>query len=215
MRGLVVLAVALLLGGCNVVVTEGPLFAPADERGAPPLRPGVWRMEDPKCPVEEALPIDQWPECAGAAVMSPGQMAGFDRKGGKAVLQQIPLVLAAGNPRIAQVSMHEEPPKPGEPDKGYGYAAVKPLKTDRQRRITEIRYWLVQCGPPPPEARDMPKRDRLPPLGTLHPLPGMKMKPGEAVCTTDSIKALRAAAKASEAWDDEHHSAHWVRDGER
>ncbi len=211
MRGLAVAAFGLLLGGCNVVVTEGPLFTAADERGAPPLKPGVWRMEDSKCPIDEALPIDQWPECAGAAVMSPGQIAGLDRKEGKAVWQRIPVVLAAGDPRIAQVSMHE----PGEAEKGYGYAAVKPVKLDRQRRITMIRYWLVQCGPPPPQRQETQRADRLPALGTLHPLPGMKMKPGEAVCTTDSAKALRAAAKVSEAWDDEHHTAHWVRDGER
>jgi hypothetical protein len=215
MRGLAVLAVALLLGGCNVVVTEKPLLTAADERGAPPLRPGLWRMEDPKCPVDEALPLDQWPECAGGAVMSPGQMAGYDHKDGKAIWQRIPLVLAAGSPRIAQVAMNEEPPTPSEPAKGYGYAAVKPMKFDPQHRITLIRYWIVQCGPPPPQRQEAPKSDRLPALGTLHPLPGMKMKPGEAVCTTDSVKALRAAAKASEAWDDEHHTAHWVRDGER
>jgi hypothetical protein len=52
--------------------------------------------------------------------------------------------------------------------------------------------------------------------GTLHPLPGMQMKPGDAYCSTGSKEAIRAAAKASEAWaDGPIPEAHWLRDAER
>ena len=53
-------------------------------------------------------------------------------------------------------------------------------------------------------------------MGTLKPLPGMEMKPGDAVCTTHSKDALRAAAKASEAWAEAPlPEARWLRDGPR
>jgi hypothetical protein len=70
----------------------------------------------------------------------------------------------------------------------------------------------VQCGPPPP----VDKNGNSTAMGTLKPLPGIEMKPGDAVCTTHSKDALRAAAKASEAWADQPpHQSRWLRDGER
>ncbi|HEY7853246.1 MAG TPA: hypothetical protein VIB82_09745, partial [Caulobacteraceae bacterium] len=64
--------------------------------------------------------------------------------------------------------------------------------------------WPVQCGPPPPGDKA---------ASTSKPLPGMVMKPDDPVCTTTSIPALRAAAKASEAWAEKLLSARWLRDG--
>lgn len=59
------MAACLPLGACNVVVTKAPLFSKADESGAPPLRPGLWRMgSEPDCTVDESKPLIDWPKCA-------------------------------------------------------------------------------------------------------------------------------------------------------
>jgi hypothetical protein len=217
-----------LLGACNVVLTKAPLFTEADGAGAPTLRPGVWLLfKQPDCDVDTAKPFVDWPDCAGGGRVSSGELAGHKSGAPKDVLEKMPLVLAAGDPRIAQMRVdvdvtvgadatasggasasasasgggHAEP---------YGYAGVRPTRFDDQGRIVAFTFWPVACGPPPP--KDKNGADTA--LGTLKPLPGMEMKPGEAVCTTRSKDALRAAAKASEAWA-EHPipEARWLRDG--
>ena len=215
MRAALVLACLFLLTGCNVVLTKAPLFTAADEAGAPPMKAGVWAFEDADCKFDEHTPITAWPDCAGGGVVKPGQISGHDSKEGKDVWQSLPFVLAAGTPRVAQLmfepTMSGMTPgaKPGEPQQPpYGYAGVKATSQDAAGAITAIAYWVVQCGPPPPAAKP---KDTMKNLGTRHPLPGMVMKPGDPVCTTTSTKALRGAAKASEAWADKVMHAHWVR----
>jgi hypothetical protein len=88
---------------------------------------------------------------------------------------------------------------------------VRPTKFDAQGRIVALTLWPIQCGPPPPKDKD--GNDTA--AATLKPLPGMQMKPGDAVCTTSSIAALRGAAKVSEPWDPKPADAHWIRDAER
>jgi hypothetical protein len=212
MRLLVLAASALVLAGCNVAVSTTPLFTAADEGGAPRLMPGVWSLEQEDCKFDETKPVPEWPDCAAGAVVKPGEVVGYDRKKEGPVWEHNPMVFAAGNPRIIQIRMVGE--KVGEgPDKAepYGYAAARPTKRDRQGRITAIHYWIILCGPPPPKTT----HGKNPVLGTLHPLPGMKMKPGEAMCMAASAKAVRGAAKPSEGWADKTMDAHWVREGDQ
>ena len=116
-----------------------------------------------------------------------------------------PFVFAAGDPRIAQalITVSGDIKMDANP---YGYAGARATRLDEQGRIVALVFWPVQCGPPRTGAADVDST-------TLHPLPGMIMKPGDPVCVTDSVAALRAAAKASEAWAEKTASAHWVRDG--
>ena len=94
----------------------------------------------------------------------------------------------------------------------YGYGAVRPTNVDDQGRITAFTLWPIQCGPPPPKDKD--GNDTA--AATLKPLPGLEMKPGDAVCTTKSVSALRNAAKASEAWAPQPRGdSHWIRDAQR
>lgn len=216
MRAALALMALFLLTGCNVVLTKAPLFTAADEAGAPPMKAGVWAFEDSDCTFDATKPMTAWPDCAGGGVVMPGQIAGHDKKDGKDVWQSLPFILATGTPRVAQVmfepTMSDLTPgtKPGEAKQPpYGYAGVKPTAHDTAGAITAITYWVVQCGPPPPPAKN--PKDTMKNLGTHHPLPGMVMKPGDPVCTTTSKVALRGAAKASEAWADKLMHAHWVR----
>lgn len=225
LRKLLVLAPLALVGACNVVITKEPLFTTADEAGAPKMRPGVWlAVKDADCKVDEAAPIESWPSCAGGGVVKDGEVDGIDRdKGG---WMRDPFVLAAGDPRIAQVRVDisasmtatatasggaeaSASPSPPHTVQVYGYGGATATKTDAQGYIVALSYWPAMCGPPPPKNA---QGDEVA-GGTLKPLPGMDMKPGDGTCSTKSTAAIRAAAKASTAWIEKPMDAHWVRDG--
>jgi hypothetical protein len=228
-----IIAGLALMSACNVVMTKEPLFTQADAAGAPPLRPGVWLFfEQADCKFDQSKPFTEWPDCAGGGlVVSPGVVRGHKANAPPDVLEDTPVVLAAGEPRILQaqvdvnLSVQADASTSGEgttPSSStassaaqaqpYGYAAVRPTKFDSQGRIVALTLWPVQCGPPPPKDKD--GNDTAP--ATLKPLPGMEMKPDDAVCTTSSIPALRGAAKASEAWAPQPLSvSRWLRDSDR
>jgi len=220
---LAAMAGMVLLAACNAPVTKTPLFNAADEAGAPRLRPGVWQLgQEEGCQLDPSKPFNEWPECAGAGVVSPGQIVGHDAKKPKDELETTPFIFAAGDPRIIQVKFKTEgavsmdagdqhSSTPTNEIWLYGYAAGRPTKTDAQGQVTAVTYWLVLCGPPPPRNRN--GADTA--FGTLHPFAGMKMKPGDAACEPQSPAALRAAARASERYREHPMEAHWLRDGNR
>jgi hypothetical protein len=218
-----------LLGACNVVLTKEPLFTHADEAGAPALRPGVWLIfREADCKFDETKAFVDWPDCAGGGLVGPDGITAR-KSGHEQGLEVTPIVLAAGQPRIAQlpvemsVSSQAEASASGGASatasasgggeaRPYAYAAVRPTKFDAQGQIVAFKFWPVDCGPPPP--KDKGGADSAP--ATLKPLPGIEMKKGDAVCTTDSKDALRAAAKASEAWaEGPIPEARWLRDGKQ
>jgi hypothetical protein len=230
MRRRLVIACLALLGACNVVLTKDPLFKPADAAGAPTLRPGVWLLFlQPDCKVDTAKPFVAWPDCAGGALVGDDEIAGHKSGAPADVLERMPVVLVAGQPRIAQFPVDIDTSvtasasasggatasasaSGGGHAQPYGYAGVRPTKLDAEGRIVAFNYWPVACGPPPPKDKEGAETA----AGTLHPLPGIEMKPGDPVCTTSSQAVLRAAAKASEAWADQPiPEARWLRDGTR
>lgn len=233
-RGLAIAGCALLccslLSACNVVLTKDPLFTQADSAGAPTLRPGVWLLfSEPDCKVDTSQPFVDWPDCAGGGHVTEGEIAGHKSGAPKDVLERTPVVLAAGDPRVAQLRVDVDvstdaqasasggatasaSASGGGHSEPYGYAGVRPTKFDSEGRIVAFKFWPVACGPPPP--KDKNGADVAP--ATLQPLPGIEMKKGDAVCTTSSKAALRAAAKASEAWAESPiPEARWIRDGDR
>jgi len=221
-----------LLSACNVVMTEKPLFTQADAAGAPALKPGVWLFfEEPGCKVDESKPFTEWPDCAGGGLVGAAEIKGHKQDAPPGQLETAPYVLATGDPRVMQiqvdvdVSAHADVSASGEGvtanrssssssshSQPYGYAAIRPTKLDGQGRIVAFTLWPVQCGPPPP--RDADGDDTAPATQKL--LPGLTMKDGDPVCTTTSTAALRAAAKASEAWAPQPpRDARWLRDAPR
>ena len=64
MRPWLAICAALLLGACNMVHSDHPLFTAADAAGAASFRPGVWADPDPGCDFDPNLPVKQWPDCA-------------------------------------------------------------------------------------------------------------------------------------------------------
>ena len=162
------MAACLLLGACNVVITKTPLFSKADESGAPPLRPGLWRMgAEPDCEVDEAKPLIDWPKCARGVVIRDGAGGYYDRESGAPVWATQPLVVAGGTPRIGQVQakISGDVKVSANP---YIYAGIRAAKTDGEGRIVALSLWPVQCGPPP-------SGDTT--AGTAKPLAGIKWRP--------------------------------------
>jgi hypothetical protein len=195
---------AVFLAGCNMVMTEKPMFTAADGAGAAPIRSGVWRTDTTGCDVDETLTQDKWPKCANP---SPG-------------VAEPPFWLqVAGQPALLQMPLPL--PKAGVMTVFYVYAAYRPLKLDAQGRVIALKTWLVQCGPPPkPAAPVVLAAGASAPAAPTHqlmgmtdaPLPGLKMTNHLGGCTTDSAAAVRNAAAASEAWVGDNPISHWVRD---
>ena len=191
------------LTACNMVVTDKPMFAPADGAGAPPLRAGVWRIDDPACVFDERLPQSRWPACANA---SPplGETAPWLLVAGSPPLLQMPLPL----PKGTAVSLY------------YFYMAYRPLKLDDEGRVVEMATWSVQCGPPPPQpdgpVKLEPGAKDLSALGkaslTKAPFTGLSLRTDMADCTADSPAAVRNAAKASEGLPRQPGVSRWVRE---
>jgi hypothetical protein len=206
--GLIALA-ALTLGGCNLVMSDKPVFTPADAEGAAPLRPGVWAAPDAGCAFDEAQPVAAWPKCAGGSVVTPTEAWGADDPS-----KHNAYVLAAGDPRVLQavadISTSDNVSAPKGPI--YLFLAVKPLASDGQGRIVKAEVWIIQCGPPPPppkaDAKEQPKPEDY---ATKHPLPGMIMSDG--ACSPRDKAAVLGAAGPSRAWAEGVMTLHWVRDG--
>jgi hypothetical protein len=226
-------AAAMALSGCNMVMTDHPMFTAAAGAGAPPIHPGVWRIEKHGCDFDESQPQDKWPLCSDAQ----GSV-------GEAPFWQE----VAGDPVILQARF--APPGGKKSDTRYFYIAVRPLKLDADGRVIAMRSWPVRCGPPPPlkepdrplspALREKPdtmtdaewaelkanlailqlqseklqvqlkQLNRTQPTKT--PLPGLKMDKNTGGCRPVSVASLRNAAAASEAWAEDDSVSHWVRE---
>ncbi len=192
---LTLLAAATALAGCaNQVYSEAKLFSDADSVGAKPLRAGLWLRPSPKCRFHEAKPVQRWPKCADWVLVRPGQLLFLKEAEGKAPAEwnAMDITLIAGDPELAQS------PQSDDSLTSYYFSALRPVRSDEQGRIVELRYWSVLCGPP--------KDGKL----TDHPLAGLEIK--ESNCIARDPGSVRTAAKASEAWENPTTSAHWVRD---
>ena len=176
-----------MVGGCNLVVTDKPLFSKADGAGGPQFRTGVWNGAAPDCAFDEAKPEKDWPKCANA------QPPGADPP---------PWLAVPGDPPILQMSTE---PGNGSAISPSFYVGFHVIRTDSTGRVIEVRVWPVQCGPPPPDG----DKSGL----TKHMLSGLKERKEGGDCTAETKQALRNAARASEAWvPGPATKAHWVRD---
>jgi hypothetical protein len=218
---LILLASALMLGGCNLVVSQTPVFSAADAAGAPSFKPGFWASPDPGCDFKESAPFDAWPKCANGSEIQRDAIVGTmepttvtassgDKTASGPKKVALPYVLAAGDPRVMQVDLHI--PEAGLGQLGFFYfVAVKPTRFDDDGRITAAQLWPIQCGPPPPPQTTQSTNGNDVTKGavTQHPLPGLKVDNGE--CTPVDKDAVRNAAAPSRAWADNVGELHWVR----
>jgi hypothetical protein len=221
LRGLTILALAAMLAGCNTVYSERPLFTRKDSIGAPVLKPGLWLIRSSgDCAFDETLPTRKWPECADDRGTMIGGPAGKPTMGGQ------PMVLAAGDPIVAQVRDRDD-----HGTARYYFAGVQPQAHDAAGRVVAFRWWIARCGPPPsrpsPAApSEAPDPAKAPPTAgdatkpvpvtsgsyvSPTPLPGLDVRGDD--CVARDPKVVRAAVTASPSWPDAGiESAHWVRD---
>jgi hypothetical protein len=216
MRAIVILAL-LSLGGCNMVVTQTPMFTKADAAGAPGFRPGVWRGKpDAGCAFDETAPLESWPGCANGAVVDDDAISMIKMVNGeRSVAARIGYVLAGGKPRIVQLSVAGLTPGFGLSLSGYLYGGVQPTKIDDRGRIVAYTTWFVACGPAPPKSAAGADASKIS-FATRTPFPGLTMDSSGQNCTPASADALRNAAAASALLpEDAPSETRWVRDGDR
>lgn len=208
MRLLLGLCLMVLLGACNRVHSDGPLFFADGGPDAPQLRAGLWIIEQggEDCRFDVRKPVNHWPDCAAWMLVRDGEILGYDKPGKDKPARSgdwtsVPYVLAAGSPLILQLAMTED----GKID--HQYFGLEPTAGPASA-ITAVRSWPVLCGPPPPKA----SAGETPRFVTLDPLPGMTLAGDN--CTTGAAEAVRNAAGPSRGWagEDEVGGARWIRD---
>lgn len=201
MKVLLGLCVVLLLGGCNRIHTDHPLFFASDAPDAPRLRDGLWLMEsEGDCRIDTRKPVYRWPDCASGMLVRGNEMLGYEAKKGEAGnWQRIAYVLAGGDPVVLQIEQTEE-------DKlDYQYFGLA-ADRDADGRITAFTAWPALCGPPPPPA----PKDEKPRYVTLEPLPGLTVV--EDNCTAEAAGPVLASAKVSRQWTTDEMRLRWIRD---
>lgn len=210
MRILLGLCVVLLLGGCNLVTTDQPLFFASPAPDAPKLRNGLWVIDDADkddCRYDARKPVTRWPDCADWMLVRDGEILGYDPPGkgdrvGVGEWTSMPFVLSAGEPMVLQIDGSSDG-KPAFQFFGIEATAGEPT------RLTTIKTWPVLCGPPPPDGAMTDGKRRY---VTLEPLPGLTVT-GDSGCTTTEASAVRNAAAWSRGQSgEEGGGAHWIRD---
>lgn len=203
----VVVALMLMLGACNRVVTDQPLFVASDAPDAPKLREGVWIFSqnldenDKPCRVDTRKPATKWPKCVEWALVRNGEMLAKADKG-DSEWRSGPYVLAAGPLPALQF------PSDDEGKQTYEYYSLDVTRRADDGRIEAFGLRPVLCGPPPPA--DAKNPDGSTRYATLEPLRGMTIVGDN--CTTDSPAAVVAAAAASRDWQPVFIEPRWVRD---
>lgn len=184
-------ALLLALVGCNIAVSDVPVFGEA-QRSSVRLKDGYWAIAERDCHYDAAQPVNSWPGCADWMIIADNQIV---RERDKNVLGVEPrLLIADGKPLIAQVLSKSE--KSEAPY--YTFAAIEPKAIAPTGQIAAMDLWIIECRADPL---------RSPPGATaVGNYPGF-----DADCRPRSIQALRAAAAASRPHQDEMIVAKWVR----
>jgi hypothetical protein len=199
---------ALMLAGCDFVMTVTAMFTPGDAAGAPVLKPGYWSST--VCTADGAAA--RAPICAGGYLLTRTEMREVMPPGDSGALgpqrgQTETYLLVAGDPMVMQIAYTnpEVSPEPG----AYIFVAVEPTARDEAGRIVAAEVWPVICGPaaPPPKPDAPVDMDGFPPA-TDHPFPGMTLD--DVGCLPADKAALFNAAKASHTPDNIGLALHWV-----
>lgn len=189
------LAIALLpLAGCNMVISETPVFTETDRTALTP-RDGIWLSDDPECRFDPDQRRSKWPRCAVWAVVSgpKGELLVFDGKGQS---NRAELLIAKGEPLIVQIHWHDDAKDDGKTF--YVFFGLEPRGTAADGTFVTASSWEAKCGLKKPSGSD------------IKPYPGIS-----AECVPSSADAIRSAALASRATAEMAMRWRWLRAGDR
>jgi len=182
------LIVLLALGGCNLAVSDHPMFSSA-ERLATPLKDGPWVADVPDCKFNVDSPKTGWPKCALWTVVSDNKMV--DVSGDKDEDRPAGFLIVGGQPPIVQIDMLENGKH------GFLFIAIEPTSKPPSGPITTLNIWGVTCGR---------QNDPVDSRQGVSPFPGFNKE-----CQPQTAAALRAAAVASRPKSGEITRMKWVR----
>jgi hypothetical protein len=225
---------ALLLAGCNIVISTRPVFKATDIGHPPIVKPGLWSENRP-CDMHAkpgsapcAPPVANYRITASDMTeLSPPSapfMAVSTRTGQSAEAEASPpgappegpqagldsradYVLASGRYPVAQIHVTGPLARKFGPDL-YLYVAFTPIMRDRSGQITSALVWAVPCGPPRYDSVDM--QDDAGFL-TRHLSAGLSKGPRSACTPKDGGAVLRAAARGRE-WAQIATILYWIGD---
>ncbi len=166
----------LLLGACNMAISETPVF---DERDAAKLVPreGIWLSDDPDCRFDPGLSETQWPGCAiWLIVHSNGRELLL--QDGKGEAQQARYVIAKGQPTIVQILWRDEAKDDGKTF--YVFFGLEPGGAQPDGTFVTASSWEVKCG-----VKDASSSE-------IAAYPGITPE-----CRPELAKSIRSAAVAS------------------
>jgi hypothetical protein len=189
LRFLTVFGLSLLLGACNVAMSDKPLFGDAQRSSALVLEDGIWTLDEPDCKADLGKPRKDWPNCVDWIIVGGSKaLVGSDSKPGDGPED---ILIVDGNPPLlqAKVTTSGSPPT-------WGYLVFHSLGNSKTGRVTAVEVWPVACGTQEGNAAN-PK---------IHPYPGFSEE-----CRTTSIDALRAAAARERPADTETVTWRWLR----
>ena len=189
-RLLAFLGLMVLLGGCNVAMSDKPLFAEAQRSPTLLLADGIWTLDKLDCVADLAKPRKEWPKCVDWVIVSDNKaVLGSDSKPGDGPQD---IMIVDGKPPLlqAKVTTTNSPP-------AWGYLVFNPQSAAKNGRITAVQVWAVACGTEEPGEGSNPK---------IHPYPGFTEN-----CRTASVEALRAAASKERPASNQTVTWKWLR----
>ena len=168
------LPILAMLGACNMVISETPMFAESDRADVAP-KDGIWLASQKDCDFDASLPEAKWPECALWVVVrnSGHEMLLSDGKGQS---QHVGTLVAAGTPLVVQARWVDDAKDDGAIH--YVFYALE-WKEPGSSGSATASTWAVQCG--------------IQSDSDIRPFPGIS-----AECRPSSKDAIRSAATASQ-----------------
>lgn len=176
LRRLLVCAAGELLGACNMVISETPMFAEADRAATAP-RDGIWLRDDAECRFDFSRPESDWPECAlWVVVRNSGRE--LEVSDGKKQRQYLRSLLSGGAPAIIEAQWTDDAKYPAETI--YGFYAYEAQPAGPDGRFVRASTWPVECGIQAKGGSE------------IQPFPGITPE-----CRPTSKEVIRAAAVSS------------------
>jgi hypothetical protein len=169
------LPIFTMLGACNMVISEAPMFAESDRANITP-RDGIWLAKVGDCDFDASEPEAKWPECAAWVVVRNGGRELLVRDG-KRQTQRVDSLIAAGSPLIIQGRWVDDAKEDGAIY--YVFYGLE-LKEIAAGAAASATTWAVQCGVQNSSG------------SVTQPYPGIS-----AECRPSSKDAIRWAAVAS------------------